>query len=169
MTPGHERVRDAVQTRMDELGLVQRSLASKAGVDTGTVSNLLTGKTWPQVRSRARIEAALNWPIGTLAQIRAGGSPPPEDPTPDGTDPVEDTIRDIPHLLAEDIDLFIGVYRIRRDEHTKRRLADLEEMKAGLGYIEDPEVRATIEHQFQQQIDVLRRAGYEPLRDETDS
>lgn len=168
VTAEQQRVADAVQLRMDELGFVQRTLAQEAGVDTGTVNNLMTGRHWPRVRQRSRIEAALKWPLGTLATIRAGGDPPQEQPPPDGSDPAEDTIRGIPHLLDEDVERFIRVYRTRRDEHTRRRIADLIEMQERLTDSElDAEQRATIEAQFQRQINALRSAGYEAVRTES--
>lgn len=154
---------------MGELGLVQRSLAQRAGVDTKTVSNLLTKKHFPNARSRARIEAVL-WPTqppGTLARIAAGG-PVPTDAPPKAADAGEEQIASIPYLLDEDREFFLRIYRTRRDEHTARRLGDLETLlAASIEHVSDPEVRDTIAGQFRRQIEQLKRAGYEEPGNET--
>ena len=61
---------------MGERGLTQEALAEKAGVDPTTVNAFLKGRNWPQVRTRAKLEVALGWPVGMLAQIAAGQEPP---------------------------------------------------------------------------------------------
>lgn len=161
---------DAAKNRMDELSppLTQRDLAAKAGVDLKTVSNFLTGKTWPRAMQRGRIEAALEWPNGTLAAI-AGGGPVPGEAKP-GEDPNEETIRSLPYLLPADRDLFIDVYRVRRDQHTARRLQEYERLKESvLESTADPEVRERIAANFEAEITKLRRAGYERIMDVTES
>lgn len=156
---------------MGEMGLVQRSLAQQAGVDTKTVNNLLTKKHFPNARNRARIEAVL-WPKeppGVLMRIASGGSIPTDAP-PAPADSAESQIASIPHLLTEDRELFLRVYRTRRDEHTARRLADLEQLlEASLKNVADPAVREVIAGQFRAQIAQLKRAGYEEPTVETES
>lgn len=61
---------------MGERGLTQEALAEKAGVDPTTVNAFLKGRNWPQVRTRAKLEVALGWPVGTLANIASGQEPP---------------------------------------------------------------------------------------------
>jgi transcriptional regulator with XRE-family HTH domain len=70
-----ERVAEYVRARRGELGLTQQQLADRAGVDTGTVSALERGVTWPWARNRAAIARALGWPSGSLAAIGSGGEP----------------------------------------------------------------------------------------------
>jgi hypothetical protein len=36
----------------------------------------MNGRNWPQARTRAQIETALKWPVGTLAKIAMGEEPP---------------------------------------------------------------------------------------------
>ena len=62
----------AVSARMNELQLSQRGLAEKASVDAKTLHDLLEGKRWPQHLTRGRIELALGWEYGTLANIAEG-------------------------------------------------------------------------------------------------
>lgn len=54
---------------MGELNLTQEALAKKARLDLSTVNTFLNGHTWPQVRTRARIETALSWEPGELGRI----------------------------------------------------------------------------------------------------
>ena len=61
---------------MGERGLTQEALAATAGVDPTTVNAFLKGRNWPQVRTRAKLEVALGWPVGMLAKIAAGHEPP---------------------------------------------------------------------------------------------
>jgi transcriptional regulator with XRE-family HTH domain len=68
----------AAENRMGELGLTQETLAKTAGVDPTTVNGFLNGRNWPQPRTRAKLEVALDWPVGMLARIDAGEEPPDE-------------------------------------------------------------------------------------------
>lgn len=61
---------------MSELGLTQEALAAEAGVDPTTVNAFLNGRNWPQPRTRAKLEVALKWNVGTLSGIAGGGEPP---------------------------------------------------------------------------------------------
>lgn len=152
---------------MGQLGLTQLQLAERARLDPTTISTFFNGHHWPQARTRAKLEAALEWPVGTLADIAAGGKPP-GDPKPTDADPVEAQILAIPHLLDQDRDLFLRVYKTRRDEHTARRLKELEQLlAASLEHVSDPQVRETIAEQFRAQISQLKRAGYDTPGDET--
>lgn len=152
---------------MGQLGLTQLQLAERAQVDVTTVSTFFNGHHWPQARTRAKLEAALGWPVGTLADLAAGGQVPGAPQTADA-DPVEAQIGAIPHLLDDDRELFLRVYKTRRDEHTARRLADLEALLAGAhNHVTDSDVRETIADQFREQIARLKRAGYETPGNDT--
>jgi transcriptional regulator with XRE-family HTH domain len=61
---------------MSELGLTQEALAVQAGVDPTTVNAFLNGRNWPQPRTRAKLEIALKWEVGTLLKIAKGEEPP---------------------------------------------------------------------------------------------
>lgn len=162
MNDGQAAAADAARDRMGEMGLTQRSLAQQAGVDTKTVNNLLTKKHFPNARNRARIEAIL-WPTeppGALMRIATGGRVPTQ-PPPAQADEAESLIASIPHLLPEDRELFLRVYRTRRDEQTARRIKELEMLLEGsIKSVSDPEVREEIAAQFRAQIIQLRTAGY---------
>lgn len=152
---------------MGKLGLTQLQLAERAHLDPTTISTFFNGHHWPQARTRAKLEAALEWPVGTLGEI-AGGARAPTEAKATDADPIEAQIAAMPHLLDEDRELFLRVYKSRRDEHTARRLKDLETLlESSTKHVRDPDVRETITSQFREQIDRLKRAGYETLGDET--
>ena len=73
-----------VARRRLELGMDAAQLARTAGVDPKTVASLEHGERWPRDRSRSSIEAALQWQIGSLDEMRAGG-----EPTPAAADPLD--------------------------------------------------------------------------------
>lgn len=66
-----------VAERRLELGFnSQRELAEKAGVALSTAAQLERGHTFPRRANARKLEQALQWPSGTLAEIRRGGQPP---------------------------------------------------------------------------------------------
>lgn len=72
---GRARAAEAAELRRLELDLAQTQL----GVDPKTWRDFIAGRSWPQVRSRARIESRLNWHIGALDRIAAGRSTPEQE------------------------------------------------------------------------------------------
>jgi hypothetical protein len=57
------------------MGISQRDLADRAGVDLKTVYNLISGERWPQAKTRGAIENVLGWRPGDLLRIAEGGVP----------------------------------------------------------------------------------------------
>lgn len=154
---------------MGELGLTQRSLAQKAGVDPKTINNFLKHYHFPNVRNRGRIEAVL-WPQeppGALSRVAGGGLAPGDRSAASTADPAEVQISALPHLLEDDRQLFLRVYRNRRDQRTAERLAELETFRErSLKGLSDPEVRAHISETFREQIAEIKRRGYEQIGNE---
>lgn len=71
------RVGRVVAERRLELGFSsQRELAEKAGVALSTAAQLERGHTFPRRANARKLEQALHWPTGTLAEIRRGSEPP---------------------------------------------------------------------------------------------
>ena len=64
-----------VAERRKELGLTQSRVAHLAELNVRTVTAIEEGAQWPRAETQARIEAALQWVEGSLAEARAGGSP----------------------------------------------------------------------------------------------
>ena len=70
------RVGRVVAERRLELGFnSQRELAEKAGVALSTAAQLERGHTFPRRANARKLEQALQWAPGTLAEIRRGGQP----------------------------------------------------------------------------------------------
>jgi DNA-binding XRE family transcriptional regulator len=77
------RVGQAVAEQRIDLGLSQRELAQRAGVGLNTAALLERGHTFPRAANARKIEEALQWPRGTLAELRRGGpAPTPTGPVP---------------------------------------------------------------------------------------
>ncbi|GLZ13270.1 hypothetical protein Acsp04_35050 [Actinomadura sp. NBRC 104425] len=112
--PDRGRVAKYVAARRGALGLTQERLAERAGVTVKTVYNLESAERWPQARTRAAIEEALEWRPGDLVRIAEGGEPTPyEEGEPDE---VAVTLRELEEL---------GAYfaALRADPGDKRRMA----------------------------------------------
>ncbi|MBY0441722.1 MAG: helix-turn-helix domain-containing protein [Mycobacteriaceae bacterium] len=74
---GLARVGRMVAERRLEVGFnSQRELAEKAGVALSTAALLERGHTFPNRANARKLEQALQWPTGTLVEIRRGGQPP---------------------------------------------------------------------------------------------
>lgn len=85
--PGIARAGAAVAARRRELDIKQRNLAKYKIINAGALIAFEKGRSWPRERTRARLEEVLQWPAGTIATIRYGGSVPgatPEPPVDDG-------------------------------------------------------------------------------------
>lgn len=63
--------RRAVRLAVEALG-TQASFAASAGLDAGTVGDFLRGKRWANSATRRKIEAALGWPAGYVADLAQG-------------------------------------------------------------------------------------------------
>jgi transcriptional regulator with XRE-family HTH domain len=84
--PGIARAGAAVAARRRELDIKQRNLAKYKIINAGALIAFEKGRSWPRERTRAKLEEVLQWPAGTIATIRYGGSvpgaasePPPDD------------------------------------------------------------------------------------------
>jgi transcriptional regulator with XRE-family HTH domain len=85
--PGIARAGAAVAARRRELDIKQRNLAKYKIINAGALIAFEKGRSWPRERTRAKLEELLQWPAGTIATIRYGGSIPgsaPEPPADDG-------------------------------------------------------------------------------------
>lgn len=71
-TEGTERVRKAIEGYMSRRRWGISDLASAAGVDPGTVADLLNGSRSPRVATLGKLEDAMEWEHGTILAIGAG-------------------------------------------------------------------------------------------------
>jgi transcriptional regulator with XRE-family HTH domain len=60
--------------RRRELGISQRKLATIKVITAPALIAFEKGRAWPRERTRAMLEEAVQWPAGSLARLRAGGS-----------------------------------------------------------------------------------------------
>lgn len=72
--PDIAQVGHAVGVRREQLGLSQRQLSRDGVITTHSLIALEKGRRWPRPSTRARLEAALQWPPGTLERLRGGDS-----------------------------------------------------------------------------------------------
>ena len=66
--------------RRGELGLTQEAVAYRASLAARTVRNFESQGVWPNAKTRAGLERAVDWPAGELARLAAG---PPRDVDPE--------------------------------------------------------------------------------------
>jgi transcriptional regulator with XRE-family HTH domain len=80
--PGMVRAGAAAAARRRELDISQRSLAADGIINAGALIAFEKGRSWPRDRTRAKLEEVLQWPVGTIAQLRSGGAEaPPTQPS----------------------------------------------------------------------------------------
>lgn len=63
-----KRAGDAVLLRLAQLHMSVPKLAERSGVSAATLRALIRGERWPNSHTRERINHALGWPPGELAQ-----------------------------------------------------------------------------------------------------
>lgn len=81
---GRDRARDAYRRRMSELGWGATEVAAAGDIsDPATVRAFVAGDSWPWAKNRKKLEAAVEWPAGTLDELARGGTLQTE-----GKDPV---------------------------------------------------------------------------------
>lgn len=93
LDPGLVRAGAAAAARRRELDISQRSLAADGIINAGALIAFEKGRAWPRESTRAKLEAVLRWPPGTIVRLRHGEhpvapqpSPPPEPARTDGAD-----------------------------------------------------------------------------------
>lgn len=97
--PGMVRAGAAAAARRRELDISQRSLAADGIINAGALIAFEKGRSWPRERTRAKLEEVLRWPPGTIARLRDGQAPAPEEAA--GTTAPVDTAGDEVPLVAQ--------------------------------------------------------------------
>ncbi len=69
---GLVRAGAAAAARRRELDISQRRLAADGIINAGALIAFEKGRSWPRERTRAKLEAILRWPPGTIARLRHG-------------------------------------------------------------------------------------------------
>ncbi|GAS97522.1 hypothetical protein RMCC_4488 [Mycolicibacterium canariasense] len=62
----------AAAARRRELNVSQRSLAADGVINAGALIAFEKGRSWPRESTRAKLEAVLKWPPGTIERLRRG-------------------------------------------------------------------------------------------------
>jgi transcriptional regulator with XRE-family HTH domain len=70
--PGMARAGAAAAARRRELNVSQRSLAADGVINAGALIAFEKGRSWPRESTRAKLEAVLKWPPGTIERLRRG-------------------------------------------------------------------------------------------------
>ncbi|MCV7192882.1 FHA domain-containing protein [Mycolicibacterium brumae] len=79
--PAIARAGSAVAARRRELELTQRGLARDKIINAGALIAFEKGRSWPHESTRAKLEQVLQWPAGSIANLRDGGTSPDEEST----------------------------------------------------------------------------------------
>ncbi len=67
-----ELARRAVRRQVASEGRL--AFAKRAGVDPGTLAHFLDGTRWPQLRTLSKIESAIGWTPGYIADLAEGST-----------------------------------------------------------------------------------------------
>ena len=164
MTVGQQAAGRAVRIKRGEKQFTQQELADLSGTSRRAIQDFESGKRWPRPDNLGNLEHALGWERGYLSEYAADV----DNRGQTGGDVGEQQIRELPFLLESDRELFLRVYRLRRDDDAALRLRELERYKNSAGSHPDPEVAAHLVAEFERQITELRSRGYEMVNVDTD-
>jgi transcriptional regulator with XRE-family HTH domain len=81
LDPGMVRAGAAAAARRRELDISQRSLAGDGIINAGALIAFEKGRSWPRERTRTKLEEVLQWPPGTISELRQGGGGAPTAPS----------------------------------------------------------------------------------------
>src|SRR5215207_7477513 len=138
--PGMVRAGAAAAARRRELDISQRSLAADGIINAGALIAFEKGRSWPRERTRAKLEEVLRWPPGTIARLRDGQTPVPDEETAQTTAAAATTSDEIPlvaqavvtavHTLASAADALPPIDDPQFTPRVSAILADLRQLEA---------------------------------------
>jgi transcriptional regulator with XRE-family HTH domain len=102
LDPGMVRAGAAAAARRRELDISQRSLAGDGIINAGALIAFEKGRSWPRERTRAKLEEVLQWPPGTISQLRRGGGGAPTEPS------VQVPVADEAPLIAQAVEAAVN-------------------------------------------------------------
>ena len=165
MTAGMQAAGRELRRRRNDIQLTQEDLAENSGASRRAIQDFESGLRWPRETTLAPLEHALGWDRGYLSEYAARiDVQESEGPGDVG----ERQIQEMPYLLPADRELFLKVYRTRRDDDALLRLAELERNREGARTHPDAEVAAHLVAMIDRQIADLRARGYEALPVDTE-
>lgn len=119
---GLARAGAAFAARRTELRLSQRELARTGVIGQANLIGFEKGRSWPREETRAKLEAAVGWPPGTLSKLNAG-SPPPDSAAIDRNGSASETttmISGAVQIAGDPVGMLGGVVRLATDQLLER-------------------------------------------------
>lgn len=155
-----------LRRRRNDIQLTQEDLAENSGASRRAIQDFEAGLRWPRETTLGNLEHALGWDRGYLSEYAAK-----VDADNSGTagDVGERQIKEMPYLLPEDRELFLKVYRARRDDDALLRLAELERNREGARTHPDAQIAEHLVAMIDRQIADLRSRGYESVAVDTET
>lgn len=166
MTAGMQAAGRELRRRRNDIQLTQEDLAENSGASRRAIQDFEAGLRWPRESTLGNLEHALGWDRGYLSEYAARID---AQNTEVQGDVGERQIQEMPYLLPADRELFLKVYRTRRDDDAVLRLAELERNREGARTHPDREVAAHLVAMIDRQIQDLRSRGYEAVPVDTES
>ena len=166
MTAGMQAAGRELRRRRNDIQLTQEDLAENSGASRRAIQDFESGLRWPRETTLGNLEHALGWDRGYLSEYAARIDAQESDATGDVG---ERQIQEMPYLLPADRELFLKIYRTRRDDDAILRLVELERLREAARSHPDPEVAANLVAAFDRQIADLRSRGYESVPVDTES
>lgn len=146
--------------------MTQEDLAENSGASRRAIQDFEAGVRWPRESTLGHLEHALGWDRGYLSEYSARIDAQEAD---EAGDVGERQIQDMPYLLPADRDLFLKIYRTRRDDDAVLRLAELERQRDAARSHPNPEAASLLVRGIERQIHDLQTRGYEAVPTETES
>lgn len=166
MTAGMQAAGRELRRRRNDIQLTQEELAENSGASRRAIQDFEAGLRWPRESTLGNLEHALGWDRGYLSEYAARID---AQSTEAQGDVGEQQIQEMPYLLPADRELFLKVYRTRRDDDAVLRLAELERNREGARTHPDKDVAAHLVAMIDRQIQDLRSRGYESVPVDTES
>lgn len=100
------------------------AFAKRAGIDPGTLADFLNGTRWPQSRTLAKMEAAIGWARGHIADL-AEGSTTTElgNDTSVGARILVETYRQLSPEDQRQVERIVSTFLIREEQQSTKRLS----------------------------------------------
>lgn len=120
-----------VRLAVEATGLTRKDFAAKAQVDLGTLADFISGARWPQAPTRKKIENALRWPAGRIAELEEAdlSTMPADSSIEDAIHRAEDLLPEAKEHLLRQVALLRRVQAADATQaaETEKRLARLRE------------------------------------------
>lgn len=165
MTAGMRAAGRELRRRRNDIQLTQEDLAENSGASRRAIQDFESGLRWPRETTLGHLEHALGWDRGYLSEYAARVDAQESEEIGDVG---EHQITEMPYLLEADRELFLKIYRTRRDDDAVLRLSELKRLREAARSHPDPEAAAHLTAAIDRQIADLRSRGYESVPIDTE-